>query len=95
MIPAHIPPKIDERDQWLRSLQSSTMISDKSWTLAFVLSVCFGLFGVDRFYLGSLVLGLAKFCTAGGLGIWWAADMLWLLMGKAKDWEGKTLKRPF
>jgi len=41
-----------------------------------VLSVVFGVPGVDRYYLGDFVKGLLKAFTIGGYGIWWIADML-------------------
>ena len=35
-----------------------------------------GYFGADRFYLEQTLLGLLKFITGGGFGIWYGVDLL-------------------
>ena len=47
----------------------------KNPTLALVLSVFFGHFGVDRFYVGDIGLGIVKLLSLGGFGIWWIIDL--------------------
>lgn len=32
-------------------------------------------FNLDRIYLGQIFIGLLKFITGGGLGIWWLIDV--------------------
>ena len=88
------PPMIGERDEWLCSLHKQLSVSEKNWWLATLLSLC-GFLGLDRFYLGSPLLGFFKLCTLGGLGFWWLGDFLLLLLGMTKDCEGKIVKRPF
>ena len=46
----------------------------KKQLVAAILSLCFGMFGADRFYLGYTGLGLFKFFTLGGLGLMWVYD---------------------
>lgn len=52
----------------------------KDPTLALLLSFFFGTFGVDRFYIGNITLGILKFLTIGGCGIWTIID--WFIMMK-------------
>jgi hypothetical protein len=71
---------------------SSTAVSSKSWTVALVLSLLFGWLGVDRFYLGQVGLGIAKFLTAGGFGVWWVIDFVLIALRRAKDSDGRILR---
>jgi len=48
----------------------------KSQAKAYMLSMFFGMFGADQFYLGHTLAGLAKLFTLGGFGIWWVADIV-------------------
>jgi len=62
--------------------------SSKDWLVALLLSIFLGSLGVDRFYLGSIGLGILKLITCGGLGVWWLIDWIMIAMGKAKDGQG-------
>lgn len=59
-------------------------IEMKDPTIAIILSVLVGEFGIDRFYIGDVGLGVAKLLTCGGLGIWWLID-LFLIMDKTRE----------
>jgi TM2 domain-containing membrane protein YozV len=63
----------------------------KSWTTALLLSLLLGLFGADRFYLGYSSLGVLKLLTVGGLGIWYLADLIRILLGNLSDAQGLPL----
>lgn len=46
-----------------------TDVGDKGFITTWVLSLLFGVLGVDRFYLGKVGTGLLKLLTFGGLGL--------------------------
>ena len=59
--------------------------------VALILSIFFGNFGVDRFYLGYVGLGLLKMLTFGGCGIWWLIDIILIATRKVTDSSGMPL----
>ncbi len=68
------------------------VFSDKSWLVAVLLSVFLGVFGIDRFYLGHIGVGLAKFFTFGGLGLWALADVVLISVHMVRDSAGRPLR---
>ena len=50
----------------------------KDPTLALILSILVGAYGIDRIYLGDVGLGILKLLTCGGLGIWWFIDLFFI-----------------
>jgi TM2 domain-containing membrane protein YozV len=63
----------------------------KSYEAAVLLSIFLGSFGIDRFYLGHVWLGVAKLVTLGGLSIWAWIDTLLIITGVVKDKQGRQL----
>lgn len=55
----------------------------KTPILGFILSLCFGVFGVDRFYQGKIALGIAKLLLSWLLFPWIIIDWF-LIMGSIK-----------
>lgn len=58
-------------------------MSFKNPVVALILSIFLGEFGVDRFYIGNIGLGIGKLITGGGCGVWWFID-LFLIMGATR-----------
>jgi len=58
---------------------------------AFFFSFFFGLFGVDRFYMGKIWTGILKLLTFGGLGVWATIDLGQIISGSARDKQGNKL----
>ena len=68
----------------LFSSQLASTLKDRNTVL--VLSVILGIWGVDRFYLGDVGMGLLKLFTFGGCGILWLLD-LFMIRGRADDYN--------
>lgn len=77
----------DERLQF--DVQYGTRRKDPTTALA--ISIPFGAFGVDRFYIGDIGLGVAKLLTLGGFFIWTIID--WFLIMDAARLNNSELMR--
>ncbi len=56
----------------------------KDPTIALILSILVGGWGVDRFYIGSIGAGVIKLLTGGGCGIWWLIDICLIMNATRK-----------
>ena len=56
----------------------------KNPTIALLLSIFLGVYGIDRFYIGDTGIGIGKLLTCGGLGIWTIIDWF-LISGATKE----------
>lgn len=83
MFPAEQLPYIRERLANLPDEKSSMIYSVefKNPTTALVLSLLLGCYGIDRFYIGDIGIGIGKLLTCGGFGIWTIVD--WFLIRDA------------
>jgi TM2 domain-containing membrane protein YozV len=65
----------------------------RQWLVALLLSFFLGGFGVDRFYLGYVGLGILKLLTLGGCGFWALIDFILIALNKLPDAEGQPLAK--
>ncbi|WP_395572145.1 NINE protein [Streptomyces sp. BK79] len=67
--------------------------SDKSKIVAGVLQLFLGTFGIGRFYVGSVGMGIAQLFTCGGLGFWALIDgIMYLVSNDRTDAQGRILR---
>ncbi len=62
----------------------------KDPTLALILSIAIGYWGVDRFYIGDFGIGAGKLITCGGAWIWYIID-IFLIMDATKKKNMETI----
>lgn len=67
----------------------------KSKTVALILSIMFGGWGVDRFYLGYIGMGILKLFTCGGFFILWIIDAVNIANGKLLPADGSPYEDDF
>lgn len=68
------------------------VFSDKEYLVALLFSIFLGCFGVDRFYMGQVGLGIGKLLTLGGCGIWQLIDIILIAIRSSTDSQGRPLK---
>lgn len=74
-----------------QSLKTKKFPAQRHFLAVFLFSFVWGVFGVDRMYLGKWWTGILKLLTAGGVGVWILTD-LWLIMtGRMRDAWGREL----
>lgn len=69
-----------------------TPASHKSKTVALVLCICFGFFGIHYFYVGRIGKGFLYMFTVGLFGFGWLIDIFTILLGRFEDQYGLPLK---
>ena len=55
--------------------------ANRSFAVTWLLSMLFGILGLDRFYTGRYLTGALKLLSLGGLGVWWIIDLGIVLAG--------------
>jgi TM2 domain-containing membrane protein YozV len=71
-------------------------VSDKSKTTAGILGILLGGFGVGRFYIGDVKIGVLQLvvtiCTLGVGAIWGVIDGILILVNGGVDGQGRPLR---
>jgi len=80
-------PQVAQQVQQVQPAQQ--MNSEKEWVVTLLLAIL--LPGIDRMYAGSIGLGILKFITFGGMGLWWLVDIVKLVTGSYKDGNGTPI----
>jgi len=57
----------------------------------FFFSFMWGVFGIDRFYIGKVWTGILKLITFGGFGIWAIVDLALIMSGAMRDKQGNEM----
>ena len=65
--------------------------SDKSRSVALILSLLLGPFGAHRFYVGKAGTGALMALTLGGMGIWYLYDLVLVATGNFEYVQGRRL----
>lgn len=86
----------EEKISFIRTMDDSkwaqiSSLQFKSPTVALVLSIFLGGYGIDRFYIGHIGLGVGKLLTCGGIGIWALIDWF-LILGATRNENLKKLE---
>ncbi|NLW19918.1 MAG: TM2 domain-containing protein [Clostridiales bacterium] len=81
--------KVIHQHQPVRYVRESR--SDRRRWVAFLLCLFMGHWGIHKFYLGRIGLGLLYMFTFGLFGIGWLVDLVLILTGAARDREGRRL----
>lgn len=81
-----------ETDRSYSASQIPGVFSDKEYMVALLFSIFLGYFGIDRFYMGQVGMGIGKLLTFGGCGIWYLVDIILIATRSANDSLGRPLK---
>lgn len=77
---------------YVKSADRPNDVSRKSRTVALLLCVFFGYFGLHRLYLGKIGTGLLYMFTFGLSGIGWLIDIVLIAVGSATDAGGRFVR---
>lgn len=93
--------KIEDRDESVigkpsnknkLSEKKSFNKSTRKRPIALILCLCFGLFGIHRFYAGKTKSAKIQLFTIGGLGIWFLIDLILIIAGEFSDGDGRKIR---
>lgn len=78
----------DLNDQQKMLFTSQFDSAKKDRNMILILSVLFGTWGIDRFLIGDIGMGILKLLTVGLCGILWLVD-LFLIRGRVDEYNRK------
>ncbi len=64
--------------------------NSRSQLVALLLAIFLGVFGIHRFYLGYIGIGIIQLLTAGGCGIWYIIDIIMIITGDLGPKDGSN-----
>ena len=85
-----VEPVIEQTDQATIVLHTKKTPRQRHFLSLFFLSFMWGMFGVDRFYMGLIETGILKLITFGGLGLWALTDFIIIMTGTFRDKQGRV-----
>jgi TM2 domain-containing membrane protein YozV len=88
-VTGNLPTQYDPADEPDAELPQA---SERSRSVALVLGMLGGVFGLHRFYVGRNQSGVIMALTFGGLGMWWLYDMVVLVSGEFRDADDLPLR---
>ncbi len=74
-----------------KSVKINKFPKQRHFLAVFFISFIWGVFGVDRMYLGKWGTGFLKLVTAGGFGIWVIVDLILIMSGSMRDKQGREM----
>ena len=87
--PDPVEKSIEPPAQTKLEIHTKKIPRQRHFLILFFFSFMWGVFGVDRFYMGFIGTGILKLLTFGGFGFWVLSDTIVIMTGTFRDKEGR------